>query len=85
VGHAAALGISHPVLGQAIVAAVSPAEGRDNVATQALLDECKAKLPTFMVPAHIHVLRALPRNPNGKIDRKQIAHDLRDLFQNAKQ
>ncbi len=83
VGHAAALGIAHPVLGQAIVAVVSPAEGRDNVAVQALLDECKAKLPTFMVPAHIHVQRALPRNPNGKIDRKQLAHDLRNVFQNT--
>ncbi len=80
VGHAAALGISHPVLGQAIVAVVSPAEGRENVAVQSLLDECKAKLPTFMVPAHIHVQRSLPRNPNGKIDRKQLSHELRDIF-----
>jgi acyl-CoA ligase (AMP-forming) (exosortase A-associated) len=84
VGHAAAIGIPHPVLGQAIVAVVSPAEGRDNVAVQALLDACKNTLPTFMVPAHVHVQRTLPRNPNGKIDRKQLAHDLRDAFQTPK-
>jgi acyl-CoA ligase (AMP-forming) (exosortase A-associated) len=84
VGHAAALGIPHPVLGQAIVAVVSPAEGRDNVAIQSLLDECKTKLPAFMVPAQVHVQRVLPRNPNGKIDRKQLTNELRDLFANAK-
>lgn len=84
VGHAAALGIAHPVLGQAIVVVASPAENRDGVDTVALLDECKQRLPSFMVPAHIHVQAELPRNPNGKIDRKQLAHELHDHFQAAK-
>lgn len=81
VGHAAAIGVAHPVLGQAIVAAVSPPEGRDTVDTQRLIDECKNTLPTFMVPAHVHVQSILPRNPNGKIDRKQLSTELAGLFQ----
>jgi acyl-coenzyme A synthetase/AMP-(fatty) acid ligase len=30
-------------------------------------------LPSFMQPAELHVLAALPRNPNGKIDRVALA------------
>lgn len=81
VSHAAAIGIQHPILGQAIVVFASPAEHRHDVDTKALLEECKNRLPSFMVPAHIHVQPELPRNPNGKIDRKQLALELSHLFQ----
>ena len=41
-----------------------------------LLAECRRRLPAYMVPAHI-ILReqALPRNPNGKIDRNLLRHN----------
>lgn len=80
VGHAAAIGVPHPVLGQAIVVVASPPEHRHDLDTNALLDKCKVQLPNFMVPAHIHVLPELPRNPNGKIDRKQLALELSTLY-----
>ena len=79
VGQAVALGIPHPVLGQAIVAVVTP-EG-DGVDSEAVLRHCKQKLPAFMVPHHIQIQSSLPRNPNGKIDRKQLSQELQDLFQ----
>jgi hypothetical protein len=35
-------------------------------------------MPAYMVPAGIVAARgALPRNPNGKLDRQQIVADLR--------
>ena len=38
-----------------------------------LLAECRQRLPAFMVPARIIERRtSLPRNPNGKIDRKAL-------------
>jgi acyl-CoA ligase (AMP-forming) (exosortase A-associated) len=80
-GEAAALGIPHPVLGQAIVVVATARDGA-RLDAEALLAECRQRLPAFMVPARI-IARAgsLPRNPNGKIDRKLIAQDLQNLFE----
>jgi len=74
----AATGVAHPVLGQAVVLVVHG----DGDATERLLLECKQKLPAFMVPAHIqNRAEPLPRNPNGKIDRKRLAGELDGLFE----
>lgn len=80
VDEAAAIGIEHDTLGQAVVAVVKPHE-EHLFDPQALLDECKAKLPNFMVPSKIEVLTELPRNPNGKIDRKALSQRFSSLFQ----
>lgn len=80
VKEAAAIGIEHPTLGQAVVVVVSPDQHGD-FAPQTLIDRCKTQLPNFMVPAKIEVLDNLPRNPNGKIDRKQLCQQFAHLFQ----
>ncbi len=77
-----AIGIAHPVLGQAIVVFAVPVPGRRED-TDALLSECKRQLPTYMVPAHIEWRASLPRNPNGKYDRTGLANELNELFTNA--
>jgi len=80
VKEAAAIGIEHATLGQAVVVVVSP---QDPTAfdPEALSACCKAQLPNFMVPAKIEVQANLPRNPNGKIDRKSLTQQYADLFQ----
>jgi acyl-CoA ligase (AMP-forming) (exosortase A-associated) len=81
VGEAAALGVAHPVLGQAIVVVATPRGGAQLEGEQ-LLAQCRLRLPAFMVPAHVAVRAgSLPRNPNGKIDRKRMAEEMRDLFE----
>jgi acyl-CoA ligase (AMP-forming) (exosortase A-associated) len=83
VGEAAALGIAHPVLGQAIVVVAIDRAGGE-LDTQALLGLCRERLPAFMVPARIIERKAsLPRNPNGKIDRKLLAQEFEGLFEAA--
>ena len=83
VGEVAALGIEHPVLGQAIVlVATSPANSQLDPA--AVIAQCRARLPAFMVPARIIERKgSLPRNPNGKIDRKLLAQEFTSLFEAA--
>jgi acyl-CoA synthetase (AMP-forming)/AMP-acid ligase II len=73
VGEVAAYGIPHPTLGQAIAVVVSaPAGG--GVDVDRLLALCRKALPAYMVPARVDVHAGpLPRNPNGKIDRKSLA------------
>ena len=75
VSEVAVFGVDDATLGQAIVAVAVADPGL--VDRAALLAECKRRLPAYMVPAQI-VLRteALPRNPNGKIDRNLLRHTL---------
>jgi len=83
VAEVAAFGVDHPVLGQAIVLVAQPAEGK-GVDSRVLIDACRAQLPAFMVPAHVDWLdAALPRNANGKIDRKALAGERAGLFAGA--
>ena len=77
VGECVAFGVDHSTLGQAIqVIATRPADaGADGVQqVAALLAECRLRMPAYMVPAGIELMAGpLPRNPNGKIDRKLLS------------
>ena len=73
-GECAAFGVDSPTLGQAIQVIATPPQGHDAIDTAKLLAECRQRMPAYMVPAGVHgVAGPLPRNPNGKIDRKLLA------------
>lgn len=79
VGEAAAFGVPHPQLGQAVVVVVTARDGI--LDTDTLLRRAREQLPAYMVPARIEVRPApLPRNPNGKIDRKLLASEFQDMY-----
>jgi acyl-coenzyme A synthetase/AMP-(fatty) acid ligase len=72
-GECVAFGIPYDTLGQVIGVIVTPPEG-DALDSAALLAACRARMPAYMVPTHIEVRDdPLPRNPNGKIDRKTLS------------
>lgn len=76
VGECVAFGVDHPTLGQAIHVIATPAGATGTVDLNALMVECRARMPAYMVPAGIEVaVGPLPRNPNGKIDRKLLSTD----------
>jgi acyl-CoA ligase (AMP-forming) (exosortase A-associated) len=76
VGECVAFGVDHPVLGQAIQVIATPPAGADALDVVALLAACKQQMPAYMVPAGVQPASGpLPRNPNGKIDRKLLATD----------
>lgn len=79
VSESVALGIPHPVLGQAIVVVAKGVEAGDRPSEE-LLSECRNTLPNFMVPQDIVWREDIPRNPNGKMDRKMLAEEFKDLF-----
>ena len=81
VNECAALGIPHLELGQAVVIACYT-EQASEMTREALISACRNALPNYMVPAEIVFLDVLPRNPNGKIDRKNLSAELADLFRN---
>ena len=73
VGECCAFGVEHETLGQAIHVIVTPPTG-GTVEVERLLAECRSRMPAYMVPSQITVREGpLPRNPNGKIDRKSLS------------
>jgi acyl-CoA ligase (AMP-forming) (exosortase A-associated) len=74
VGECVAFGVEHAALGQAIQVIATPPAGQAEVDLGALLAECKKRMPAYMVPHGFDIRPGpLPRNPNGKIDRKLLS------------
>jgi acyl-CoA ligase (AMP-forming) (exosortase A-associated) len=72
----AAIGLPHPTLGQSI-AVVAVALPEAPASADTVLDACRRELPAYMVPAQVEIRHdSLPRNPNGKIDRKLLQAEL---------
>ncbi len=69
VHEAAVFGIPDEEAGQKVVAAVVP--GRAPFDLALLEDHCRRLLPSYMTP-HLAPCDALPRSPNGKIDRAAL-------------
>jgi acyl-CoA ligase (AMP-forming) (exosortase A-associated) len=72
---AVAVGVEDQRLGQRIVLAVSPPDGRE-VDVDRLLSELRRQVPLYMVPAAVVVLPELPRSPNDKFDRNRLRQEL---------
>ncbi len=71
VAEAVALGVKDARLGEAIVLIV-----RGNGDDDALRKHLRNELPNFMHPARLIWRDALPRNPNGKLDRVALANEI---------
>jgi acyl-CoA ligase (AMP-forming) (exosortase A-associated) len=83
VAGAAALGLPHPTLGQAIALVASHQEGASNPEEikEQILAHCRKELPNFMVPLAVIVRDSLPHNQNGKIDRRSLGEEYRAIFE----
>ncbi|MFP4614882.1 MAG: acyl-CoA ligase (AMP-forming), exosortase A system-associated [Thiohalorhabdus sp.] len=79
IAQAVALGVPHPVLGQAVVVVIQPEA--PGVTAEGIMGHCSRELPPFMVPGAVRFKDALPHNANGKLDRRALAEEFQDLFQ----
>lgn len=76
VGECVAFGVAHPSLGHAIHIIATCAISTEPGGQKDLIFECKTRMPAYMVPSGVEwVTGPLPRNPNGKIDRKLLVAD----------
>ncbi len=66
----AVIGISDPVLGEAIKAFIVPKD--DTLSEKDVLRHCRQHLEDFMVPQQIEFRDALPKSSNGKIAKKEL-------------
>ena len=85
IGEAAAFGTAHPTLGQAVVVVATAKSEGASLDADTLLAACRQRLPLYMVPAKIDIRsEPLPRNPNGKIDRKLLSGEFENLFEGVR-
>ena len=74
VGECVAFGTDNATMGQVIQVIATAPDGSAQLDLPALRAACKAQMPAYMVPAGIESMAGpLPRNPNGKIDRKLLS------------
>ena len=66
---AAVLGLPDDLLGHRLSALVAPLNGES--APDAVLEKCASLLPRYKMPSDLRFVRALPKNANGKVDRKR--------------
>lgn len=76
---AVVLGVPHPELGQGIVLLVvlDPSKA---TCVSLIQNLCRSQLPNYMQPKSVIALDTLPRNGNGKIDRKALLSQYQQHF-----
>jgi len=79
VSECVALGVPHKEIGQAVVIVAQSNSPNDDTADK-IMTACRNELPNYMIPHEIIWMESLPRNPNGKIDRKALSANYAHLF-----
>ena len=78
VAEVAVFGISHPRWVEAVAAVVVPKEGT-TLSSQQVIDHARSVLAGYKAPKYVVVADALPKNPSGKILKRQLRDQHADL------
>lgn len=57
----------------------------DSITTEQVTDKVQSKVPEYMIPEVVFRIAAMPHNANGKIDRKYILSNYKQLKKEAKE
>ena len=71
VAEVAVFGIPHPRWIEAVTAVVVPKTGA-SLTEQQVLDHCHSVLAGFKCPKHVVIAGSLPKNPSGKILKREL-------------
>ena len=74
VHEACAFGVENPAVGQDVVAVISLKNGGEDGAINSIREYAINNGPPYMIPKEIIIQNELPKNANGKIDRKGISN-----------
>ncbi len=80
ISEAVAMGIPHSDIGQAIIVAATSQSSNENL-EQDIIGALKKQLPPYMIPHKVFIRTDLPRNANGKFDRKKLFLEYENIFQ----
>ncbi|WP_245730659.1 class I adenylate-forming enzyme family protein [Micromonospora pallida] len=74
VAEAAVVGVPHPVLGSAVAAVLVPRPGTDptGLSLAALRGFLADRLADYQLPSRVLLVDELPRNPGGKVLKRQL-------------
>jgi fatty-acyl-CoA synthase len=78
VSECAVFGVPHPEWMEAVAVTVIPKQGK-TITEGELIDYCKSKLPRFKVPKYVIVVEEFPRNPTGKILKRELKVMYKDI------
>ncbi|WP_395657337.1 acyl-CoA synthetase [Nocardioides sp.] len=78
VAEVAVFGISHPVWVEAVTAVVVPKPGT-TLTSEEVVAHCRTVLAGYKTPKYVVVADALPKNPSGKILKRSLREEHRDL------
>ncbi|MFT6104524.1 MAG: malonyl-CoA/methylmalonyl-CoA synthetase, partial [Paracoccaceae bacterium] len=79
VRESAVIGVPHPDFGEAVVAVIVP-DGTEPLSIEALMTVASRKLANYKRPKKIIVLKALPRNTMGKVQKNVLRAQNQDIF-----
>jgi fatty-acyl-CoA synthase len=82
VAEVAVFGVSHPRWIEAVVAVVVPKPGA-SLSEDAVLQHTRKHLAGYKTPKHVVVTDALPKNPSGKILKRQLREEHAGIAQDA--
>jgi fatty-acyl-CoA synthase len=82
VSEVAVIGIPHPRWIEAVVAVIVVKAGM-LLSNEAVLAHCGQKLAAFEVPKTVVFAEALPKNPSGKLLKRELRRDYAGIFAGA--
>ena len=74
VAEAAVFGIPHPVFGEVPAARLVPLPGA-TIDPEEIRAFCRARLADYKVPGHVEIADRIPRNPGGKMLKKELRRE----------
>jgi len=82
VAEVAIVGLPHPRWIEAVTAFVVPKPG-ESITEKEIIQFCKENLAGYKVPKKVVVLDELPKNPTGKVLKKDIRNQFKDLYKTS--